>query len=280
MVFHRETDIGFTTTYINYLQEECFMDQIKIGKFIADMRKEQNLTQKQLADKLDISDRTISKWECGKGMPEVGLMLPLCEALNINVNELLAGEQISEEFYSDKAEENIIELIKENKKNKKQTLQYIFGYLTAIFVVLAVFFISVPDNDMIINYLDFPSAIVLFVVIILFLAATGLFKDFFRAFLLAFCESDSIEEEGTEKFKRAYNAVELAMKTSIYISVFTVLFYLVVLLQELYMPELIGPNIAVAVLSPLYGVFLSMILLPVRARLKVKIDELESMEEH
>lgn len=54
------------------------MDQIKIGKFIADMRKEMNMTQKQLADALSISDKTISKWECGKGLPEVSLMLPLC----------------------------------------------------------------------------------------------------------------------------------------------------------------------------------------------------------
>ena len=65
------------------------MDQIKIGKFIASMRKEQSMTQRQLADVLNISDKTVSKWECGNGMPEVALMLPLCEVLRINVNELL-----------------------------------------------------------------------------------------------------------------------------------------------------------------------------------------------
>ena len=57
------------------------MDQLKIGKFIAEMRKEQGLTQKALADKLMISDKTVSKWECGNGMPEVSLMMPLCEIL-------------------------------------------------------------------------------------------------------------------------------------------------------------------------------------------------------
>ena len=70
------------------------MDQIKIGKFIAEMRKEQNMTQKQLAELLNISDKTISKWECGKGMPDNSILLELCEALHINVNELLSGEKI------------------------------------------------------------------------------------------------------------------------------------------------------------------------------------------
>ncbi len=67
------------------------MDQIKVGKFIAETRKSQGLTQRQLADVLSISDKTVSKWECGKGLPEVSLMLPLCGALNITVNDLLSG---------------------------------------------------------------------------------------------------------------------------------------------------------------------------------------------
>ena len=71
------------------------MDQARIGKFIAEMRKAKRLTQRQLADALAISDKTVSKWECGKGLPEVSLMLPLCEALEITVNDLLSGERVS-----------------------------------------------------------------------------------------------------------------------------------------------------------------------------------------
>lgn len=96
------------------------MEQVKIGRFIAQMRKEKNLTQRQLADKLLISDKTVSKWECGKGLPEVSLMLPLCEELGINVNELLSGEKIPEKNYREKAEENMMELIKEKEENKKK----------------------------------------------------------------------------------------------------------------------------------------------------------------
>ena len=81
------------------------MDQIRIGKFIANARKEKGMTQRELADTLLISDKTISKWECGKGLPEVSLMLPLCEALDISVNDLLSGERISDIDYKKKAEE-------------------------------------------------------------------------------------------------------------------------------------------------------------------------------
>lgn len=110
------------------------MDQIKTGKFIAQMRKEQGFTQTQLADKLFISNKTVSKWETGKGMPEVSLMLPLCEALGINVNELLTGEKIPTENYIEKAEENMMNLVKEAQESKKKI---IMSALVALLTVMA-----------------------------------------------------------------------------------------------------------------------------------------------
>ena len=98
------------------------MDQLQIGKFIAEARKTQRLTQKQLANQLRISDKTISKWECGKGLPEVSLMLPLCKTLDITVNDLLSGERVSEGNYQRKAEENMMYLIKEKEENKKKNV--------------------------------------------------------------------------------------------------------------------------------------------------------------
>ncbi len=98
------------------------MDQIKIGQFISQMRKEKGLTQRQLADELLISDRTVSKWETGKGMPDVSLMMPLCEILGVNVNELLSGEKLSDEEYRQKAEENIVNILGEKKTNIKRLL--------------------------------------------------------------------------------------------------------------------------------------------------------------
>lgn len=117
------------------------MDQIAIGKFIASERKRKGYTQRQLADILKISDKTISKWERGKGFPEVSLLLPLCNELDITVNELLSGERVSAEDYQRKAEENMVNMINENKK--KMTLTVITGiistvaFITLILVVCA-----------------------------------------------------------------------------------------------------------------------------------------------
>lgn len=109
------------------------MDQIKIGKFIAAERKQKKYTQRQLADILGISDKTISKWECGNGFPEISLLLPLCEALDINVNELLSGEKLSEEEYKKKAEENMVRCIQEKEENKKKLwLTFIVGIIATI----------------------------------------------------------------------------------------------------------------------------------------------------
>ena len=106
------------------------MDQIKTGRFIAQMRKEKGLTQRELADKLCISDKTVSKWETGRGMPEVSLMLPLCEGLGINVNELLTGARVPEDSYKQKAEENMMDLIRNNRgRGKIAALMAMIGVL-------------------------------------------------------------------------------------------------------------------------------------------------------
>lgn len=118
------------------------MDQIKIGKFIADERKARKYTQRELADKLGISDKTISKWERGNGFPEVSLLLPLCNELEITVNELLAGERLQEVDYKKKAEENMVNLVQETQENKKRILlSTMYGWL-AIIAALPLFIIS------------------------------------------------------------------------------------------------------------------------------------------
>ena len=110
------------------------MDQIKIGRFIADERKRKGYTQKQLSEKLEISDKTISKWERGNGFPEVSLLLPLCNELEITVNELLSGERVSEEDYLKKAEENMVNLVKEAQESKKKI---IMSAMVGVLVIVA-----------------------------------------------------------------------------------------------------------------------------------------------
>lgn len=98
------------------------MDQVQIGRFLAQERKRKGYTQKQLSEKLGISDKTVSKWECGNGFPEVSLLLPLCGELDITVNELLSGERVCEEDYRRKAEENMVNLVKEAQESRKKII--------------------------------------------------------------------------------------------------------------------------------------------------------------
>ena len=91
------------------------MDQIKIGRFIAECRKKQNLTQMQLAEELEITDRAVSKWENGKSMPDSSIMLDLCRLLKISVNDLLNGEVVIMENYNEKTEQLLLEMVKQKE---------------------------------------------------------------------------------------------------------------------------------------------------------------------
>ena len=139
------------------------MNQEKIGKFIAKLRKEKKITQSELAEKLGVTDRSVSNWENGKNMPDLSLFKPLCDALNISINELMSGEKIDNKEYTKKLEENLITTIdyidKKNKNtnDKKSMLylivgiigvilsQYIFNdyelqsYLTLICLILSIY---------------------------------------------------------------------------------------------------------------------------------------------
>ena len=145
------------------------MDQIKIGKFIAEARKEQNLTQLDLAEKLGISNKTISKWECGNGMPDYAVMESLCETLSININELLSGERLPSQEYSKKAEENMISLIQERSENNKRDIREWFKFMIGI-VVLAFFvwltIIMWGGAPAVAYFIDFPSILYVLINII------------------------------------------------------------------------------------------------------------------
>ena len=99
------------------------MEPTRIGRFIAERRKALGLTQRQLAERLAVSDKAVSKWETGRGLPDVLLMPPLCAVLGITVNDLLSGERVGEGDYQKKAEENMMELMKQNAENKLRMAQ-------------------------------------------------------------------------------------------------------------------------------------------------------------
>ena len=119
------------------------MDQIKIGKFIAECRKKENLTQMQLAEKLNITDRAVSKWETGKAMPDSSIMLELCDALKITVNDLLSGEVVTMDNYNKELENNLLDMIKQKEQADKRLLSVeVFIGITATIVLFALIFVA------------------------------------------------------------------------------------------------------------------------------------------
>ncbi|MBP3626571.1 MAG: helix-turn-helix domain-containing protein [Clostridia bacterium] len=119
------------------------MEQVKIGKFIAESRKKIGLTQMQLAEKLNITDRAISKWENGKSMPDSSIMLELCDVLKISVNDLLNGEIVKMDNYKEKSEQNLLEMVKQKEHSDRQmlTLEIVIGVLSVI-ILLSLTFIA------------------------------------------------------------------------------------------------------------------------------------------
>ncbi len=114
------------------------MDQIKIGKYIAGKRKELGMTQKQLAEKLGMSDKSVSKWERGICLPDVSVYIQLCEILGISINEFLVGEDIRQEDMVKKSEDNLIQIATDSKYRQKNLKKII-----AILLVVAVFAVTI-----------------------------------------------------------------------------------------------------------------------------------------
>ncbi|MBR2989117.1 MAG: helix-turn-helix domain-containing protein [Clostridia bacterium] len=116
------------------------MDQVKVGKFIAERRKSVNLTQLQLAEKLAVSDRAVSKWETGKAMPDSALMLQLSSILGITVNDLLSGEVVSGEKYDSELENKLLQALRENERKDKQLLmlEVLIGVLSVLILLIPI----------------------------------------------------------------------------------------------------------------------------------------------
>ncbi len=116
------------------------MDQVKIGKFIAECRKNAKLTQMQLAEKLSITDRAVSKWETGKSLPDSSIMLELCDVLGITVNDLLSGEVVTMDNYNRELENNLLEMVKQKEEADKRLLrlEIVLGIIAVLPLIAAI----------------------------------------------------------------------------------------------------------------------------------------------
>lgn len=134
-----------------------------IGKFLQEVRKEKGLTQKDLAEKIGVSDKTISKWENGNSTPDTSMLLSISEALDVTVNEILSGERIPPENYSMKAEETIMSLMKENETSKKAN--FISRIIGIVLLAIAIILIMVSTQrgfeglQIIAYFIDAPSLV-------------------------------------------------------------------------------------------------------------------------
>jgi len=246
------------------------MDQAKTGSFIAQKRKEKGLTQKELAKQLGIGDKAVSKWECGRGMPDNSIMLPLCDLLEISVNELLMGESLSEKDCNESSEGIILTLMEEKESLKKKNKRSLFSLtLTILFAAILLFIIVLPIQGWHswVYFYDPMTFIMDPILVLIMLLATGNVKAFFQAFLL-------IRRKDAEK-KRLFSslqAIKLAITTFLLGgSLFTLLDTIFILRTMAKTPEY---GVSVTLLTMFYGTLFALLLLPVKYRLESKMEEM------
>ena len=247
------------------------MDLKMNGKFLSELRKEQGLTQKQLAEVLGVSDKTISKWECGRGFPDVSMMSPLCEALHISINELVSGQKLSADDYLERAEENMKSLIQDNENKKKGTIRGILtsiAWILGLILVLAFLPTVTSSPKTVIFYFDMIAFLQVLFVLLLSLCFAGRFKDFKNAFRFLRRDADS-----QEKLSDAITAISLAEKVLLLGGAFCSMFYVIYVLYVEETKESItvfGGNMGIALLNVLYGMLGALILMAIRSRLEKK----------
>lgn len=235
------------------------MEQEKIGKFIAQQRKEKQLTQKQLGEALGISDKTVSKWETEHGLPDISMIMPLCEILDINVNELLSGQHLTQDTYNEKAEENIMNLMKDSEEQKRRNVKDIIASIVLIVGSVGFFLslqlasiTSIIDN--IIHFTDIVAFGQIVFLLIFSLYFSGYLKAFGHAFVLLH-KSDS-----RQKLEDAINAVFLAEKILVVSGVFCSLYSIIyVIFLEVNTDNFVLINLIVDIAVSLYPIFYAII---------------------
>lgn len=247
------------------------MNQILIGNFIQQRRKELGMTQKELGERLDVSDKAVSKWETGRSMPDSSVLLDLCSILEINVNELLSGERIKEENLKERIEENMLSLIKEGSEERQKSRWSIIGAVLGI-MLLVLAMISVINMSgawqwQFRYYLDIPSLLIVTGITLIVLAISGQFKNFFYGFKVSVTRNGS-----PTAIKQSVDAFKIAMLSNVFAGGFGFVTGFITFLTNITEPSNIGPALVVAVLSIFYPSVINLIILVFYARLKQICD--------
>ena len=233
------------------------MNQTKIGKFISDMRKQQGLTQKQLAEQLNVTDKTVSKWETGYRLPDASILPELSSVLKVDINELLAGEKFStQEFspeeYAQKTQSNIVGLVSElneiDKRSRSKSIGTIVGISLTGLALLLLFAASLRTGR-IIDVIDLPTLIYLLGLKFAVLSISGWFHDYLNAWKMCLPGKHLSEQE----MKLAMQAVRYAGALTVTLGCLIALLGLFSLLNYMEDLSLIWPSLAQIVLTLLYA---------------------------
>ena len=201
-------------------KEVDMLNQEKTGSYIAEKRRQTGMTQKELVEKLGRSDKAVSKWERGKSMPDPAVMEELCSLLNISINEFLSGEDIRNEVYFNRAEENMKVFVKERSIIKRSTWILIAALAAGfLFILLGLYAVSLNISGVydIAFFIDIPSLLFLFGMVLVLLVLSGAAGDFFCAFSICFKKRKPDREEAVKSVRAVKMVLVLNLLSSAFI---------------------------------------------------------------
>ena len=258
------------------------MNQEKIGAFIADMRKKQGMSQKQLAEAVGVTDKSVSKWETGRSLPEISKMESLCGALHININELLSGERLSEAVYPQKAEENMMDLIHESEAKAAKTnsvsiiVMIVLSLLPIAFSVLYGRESYFNGSVSMLVWVDPPTITAMTAVTVLYLIGTKTARAFWRACVIV----SSKGNYDRAKIHESCTTVKMVQSSWLITgALISILGYVSTALevanvhngQDRY--AMLTLNYALASLGIIYGLIGYLILMPIKSKLELIISK-------
>lgn len=244
------------------------LDQEKTGKYIAEKRKQLGMTQKELAERIGLTDKAVSKWERGKSIPDSMILEKLCGILQISLNEFLSGEDIEEECYLDKAEENMKIMINESnsQKRKRNTVAVAAGTVISVLFILLGMYAMLLDTKGIFwlsglaSFVDLPSLLFLIGIVLIHLIVSGSAADFFRIFVICIRKN----AVSGEQIQKTYRAAKLVFVSNILAGAFITAGQIIVILFE------VQRVLPFEFLALWYGMFFDLILLPFLFKLQNK----------
>lgn len=234
------------------------INQIKIGQFITECRKGLGFTQKELADQIGVTDKTVSKWETGNRLPDASLLMDLCMVLKVDVNELLKGERVCPEHYVQDAKDNLVDLVEEiNGIKQEKAGRYLgtfIGMVSLAMGIVAVLLLS-PGAVRLWDYVDISVIVVFLGILCLVWASAGCFHDYISAWKICIFHRQISENEG----KTAVQAFSFACAVILIVGSIISLAGMISLCGYWGETGNLGPSLAQTVLSLLYTALLELI---------------------